>query len=65
MKKINFQKEAKKAFLLELEEMKSFSGSKDFNVQILCDAIFQCKEKIFLTCVGKSGNLANKIYATL
>ena len=65
MKKINFQKEAKKAFLLELEEMRSFSSSKDFNVQKVCDAIFQCKGKIFLTGVGKSGHIANKISATL
>lgn len=65
MKKINFQKEAKKAFLLELEEMRSFSSSKDFNVQEICDAIFQCKGKIFLTGVGKSGHIANKISATL
>ena len=65
MKKINFQKEAKKAFLLELEEMRSFSSSKDFNVQGICDAIFQCKGKIFLTGVGKSGHIANKISATL
>ena len=65
MKKINFQKEAKKAFLLELEEMRSFSSSKDFNVQEICDAIFQCKGKVFLTGVGKSGHIANKISATL
>ena len=65
MKKINFQKEAKKAFLLELEEMRSFSSSRDFNVQEICDAIFHCKGKIFLTGVGKSGHIANKISATL
>ena len=45
--------------------MRSFSSSKDFNVQEICDAIFQCKGKIFLTGVGKSGHIANKISATL
>ena len=65
MKKINFQKEAKKAFLLELREMESFSMSKDFNVNDICSAIYKCEGKIFLTGVGKSGHIANKISATL
>ncbi len=32
MKKNIFQKEAKKAFLIELNELKAFYASKDFNV---------------------------------
>lgn len=64
MKKL-ISKKKQKSFLLELEEMRSFSSSKDFNVQEICDAIFQCKGKIFLTGVGKSGHIANKISATL
>ena len=36
MKKNIFQKEAKKAFLIELEELKAFSRSKNFNVEELC-----------------------------
>ena len=39
MKKNIFQKEAKKAFLIELEELKAFSQSKNFNVEELCSNI--------------------------
>ena len=65
MKKINFQKEAKKALLIELDELKSFIESKSFKVNQFCEHIFKCKGKIFLTGVGKSGHIANKIAATL
>ena len=65
MKKINFQKEAKKALLIELDELKSFVESKSFKVNQFCEYIFKCKGKIFLTGVGKSGHIANKIAATL
>ena len=65
MKKINFQKEAKKALLIELDELKSFIESKSFKVNQFCEYIFKCKGKIFLTGVGKSGHIANKIAATL
>ena len=65
MKKNIFQKEAKKAFLIELDELKAFSESKNFNVEELCSNIFNCKGKVFITGVGKSGHIANKIAATL
>tara|TARA_Y100000766_G_scaffold272738_1_gene272900 strand:- start:878 stop:1843 length:966 start_codon:yes stop_codon:yes gene_type:complete len=65
MKKNIFQKEAKKAFLIELKEMEAFVRSKHFNVEELCRKIKNCKGKIFLTGVGKSGHIANKISATL
>ena len=65
MKKNIFQKEAKKAFLIELEELKAFSQSKNFNVEELCTNISNCKGKIFITGVGKSGHIANKFAATL
>ena len=65
MKKNIFQKEAKKAFLIELEELKAFSMSKNFNVEELCTNISNCKGKIFITGVGKSGHIANKFAATL
>ena len=65
MKKNIFQKEAKKAFLVELEELKAFSKSKNFNVEELCTNISNCKGKIFITGVGKSGHIANKFAATL
>ena len=65
MKKNIFQKEAKKAFLIELKEMEAFARSKHFNVDELCRKIKNCKGKIFLTGVGKSGHIANKISATL
>ena len=64
MKKNIFQKEAKKAFLIELNELKAFYESKDFNVGDLCQEILNCKGKVFLTGVGKSGHIANKISAT-
>ena len=64
MKKNIFQKEAKKAFLIELNELKAFYASKDFNVGDLCHEILNCKGKVFLTGVGKSGHIANKISAT-
>ena len=65
MKKNIFQKEAKKAFLIEIEELKAFSRSKNFNVEELCTNISNCKGKIFITGVGKSGHIANKFAATL
>ena len=65
MKKNIFQKEAKKAFLIELEELKAFSRSKNFDVEELCSNISKCKGKIFITGVGKSGHIANKFAATL
>jgi len=65
MKKNIFQKEAKKAFLIELEELKAFYGSKNFNVEELCLNLSNCKGKIFITGVGKSGHIANKFAATL
>ena len=65
MKKNIFQKEAKKAFLIELKEMEAFARSKHFNVEELCKKIYGCKGKVFLTGVGKSGHIANKISATL
>ena len=65
MKKNIFQKEAKKAFLIELEELKAFFRSKNFNVEELCTNISNCKGKIFITGVGKSGHIANKFAATL
>ncbi len=65
MKKNIFQKEAKKAFLIELEELKAFSKSKNFNFEELCTNISNCKGKIFITGVGKSGHIANKFAATL
>ncbi len=65
MKKNIFQKEAKKAFLIELEELRAFSRSKNFNVEELCTNISNCKGKIFITGVGKSGHIAKKFAATL
>jgi len=65
MKKNIFQKEAKKAFLIELEELKAFSRSKNFDVEELCLNITKCKGKIFITGVGKSGHIASKFAATL
>ena len=65
MKKNIFQKEAKKAFLIELEELKAFSKSKNFNVEELCTTSSNCKGKIFITGVGKSGHIANKFAATI
>jgi arabinose-5-phosphate isomerase len=65
MKKNIFQKEAKKAFLIELEELEAFSRSKNFDVEELCTNISKCKGKLFITGVGKSGHIANKFAATL
>ena len=65
MKKNIFQKEAKKAFLIELNELRAFYESKSFDVEELCKNIFDCKGKVFITGVGKSGHIANKIAATL
>ena len=65
MRKINFQKEAKKAFSVEIEELLAFSKSNSFDVNKFCQIIFECKGKVFLTGVGKSGHVANKISATL
>ena len=65
MRKINFQKEAKKAFSVEIEELLAFSKSKSFDVNKFCQIMFECKGKVFLLESGKSGHIANKISATL
>ena len=50
--------------MIELKEMEAFVRSKHFDVEELCRKIKNCKGKIFLTGVGKSGHIANKISAT-
>ena len=59
MKKNIFPKRSKKkAFLIELEELKAFYESKNFNVEQLATDLSNCKGKIFITGVGKSGHIA-------
>ena len=53
MKKINFQKKQKKLFI-RIRRNEVFLELERFQCQEICDAIFQCKGKIFLTGVGKS-----------
>ncbi|GIR02665.1 MAG: hypothetical protein CM15mP12_1960 [Gammaproteobacteria bacterium] len=40
-KNLNFPKEAKKAFFVEIEELLAFSKSKSFDVNKFCQIIFE------------------------
>lgn len=56
---------AKNLFDCEIEELKKVKEKIDENIELAVDLIFNCKGKIVITGIGKSGLIGKKIAATL
>jgi arabinose-5-phosphate isomerase len=65
MKKNNYTKIAKKVIDLEIDALKKLKKKIDHSFNNAVDAIVNCKSKVILCGVGKSGLIASKISATL
>ena len=50
---------------MELEAVEAMLGRIDDSFEKACDLIMQCKGRVVVTGMGKSGHIANKIAATL
>jgi len=65
MKKDNYLKIAKKVIELEINALKKLKNQINHSFADAVDAIVNCKSKVILCGVGKSGLIASKISATL
>ena len=65
MMKNNYTKIAKKVIDLEIDALKKLKKKIDNSFNNAVDAIVNCKSKVILCGVGKSGLIASKISATL
>ena len=65
MKKNNYTKIAKKVIDLEIDALKKLKKKIDHSSNNAVDSIVNCKSKVILCGVGKSGLIASKISATL
>tara|TARA_B100000963_G_scaffold334919_1_gene328584 strand:+ start:292 stop:1260 length:969 start_codon:yes stop_codon:yes gene_type:complete len=65
MKKNNYTKVAKKVIDLEISALKKLKSKINYTFNEAVDAIVNCKSKVILCGVGKSGLIASKISATL
>ena len=65
MKKNNYTKIAKRVIDLEISALKKLRAKINFTFNNAVDAIVNCKSKVILCGVGKSGLIASKISATL
>tara|TARA_B100001063_G_C16694342_1_gene518866 strand:- start:52 stop:1023 length:972 start_codon:yes stop_codon:yes gene_type:complete len=65
MKKNNYTKIAKNVIDLEIIALKKLRRKIDYSFNDAVDAIVNCKSKVILCGVGKSGLIASKIAATL
>jgi arabinose-5-phosphate isomerase len=65
MNKKKIISEAKKVLSIELKSIKTLSSVFDLNFYNVVNTIYQCKGKVILTGIGKSGHIAKKISATL
>tara|TARA_Y100001958_G_C21191703_1_gene519751 strand:- start:419 stop:1384 length:966 start_codon:yes stop_codon:yes gene_type:complete len=63
--KNNYTKVAKKVIDLEISALKKLKSKINFTFNDAVDAIVNCKSKVILCGVGKSGLIASKISATL
>ncbi|BDU50659.1 D-arabinose 5-phosphate isomerase [Haliovirga abyssi] len=62
---MNILKEGKKVFELEIEELNNVKDKMDNEFERAVNEIYNCKGKVILTGIGKSGLIAKKIAATL
>ena len=65
MKKNNYTKIAKRVIDLEISALKKLKNKINFTFNDAVNAIVNCKSKVILCGVGKSGLIASKISATL
>tara|TARA_B100000575_G_scaffold294116_1_gene308075 strand:+ start:615 stop:1583 length:969 start_codon:yes stop_codon:yes gene_type:complete len=65
MKKNNYTKVAKKVIDLEISALKKLKKKINYTFNDAVNAIVNCKSKVILCGVGKSGLIASKISATL
>ena len=65
MKKMNYKAIAKNVISLEIKALQKLKKSLNKNFDRAVNAIVNCQSKVILCGVGKSGIIANKIYATL
>ncbi len=65
MKKNNYTKIAKNVIDLEIKALKKLKSKISLSFSEAVDAIVNCKSKVILCGVGKSGLIASKISATL
>jgi arabinose-5-phosphate isomerase len=64
MKKNNYKKIAKNVIDLEIKALKKLKKKINNSFNVAVDAIVNCKSKVILCGVGKSGLIASKIAAT-
>ena len=64
MKKHNYKKIAKNVIDLEIKALKKLKKKINNSFNVAVDAIVNCKSKVILCGVGKSGLIASKIAAT-
>ena len=65
MNKKQILNEAKKVLTTELQGIKTIVKSFNDEFYNVVKAIYNCKGRIIITGIGKSGHIANKISATL
>jgi len=61
----DFIKNAKQVILDEVEAIQQLSDKLDHNFDAACQAILNCKGRIIVSGMGKSGHIGHKIAATL
>jgi len=65
MKNTNFLENAKRTFSLEIEALKTLENALDDHFEHACRILLDCKGRVVVTGMGKSGHIGNKIAATL
>ena len=65
MNKKQILNEAKKVLTTELQGIKTIAKSFNDEFYNVVKTIYNCKGRIIITGIGKSGHIANKISATL
>ena len=60
-----FIKNAKQVILDEIQAIQQLTSKLDHNFEAACEAILNCKGRVIVSGMGKSGHIGNKIAATL
>ncbi|TXR52173.1 KpsF/GutQ family sugar-phosphate isomerase [Reinekea thalattae] len=56
---------AQRTFKLEIDALLALSQKLDDQFELACDLVINCKGRVIVTGMGKSGHISNKIAATL
>lgn len=62
---MNYLETAKRVFSDEIESLQVLSSKLDNHFNLACELILNCKGKVVVCGMGKSGHIGNKIAATL